>query len=44
MEFINDASAQTGGTLLSYGTFYSTKTNPSIKLNLNSGIYNDSNN
>ena len=44
MQFINDASAQTGGSLLSYGTFYSTKTNPSIKLNSKSGIYNDSDN
>ena len=44
MQFISDASAQTGGSLLSYSTFYSTKTKPSIKLNSNSGIYNDSDN
>ena len=40
MEFINDASFQTGGSLLSYNTFYTTKVKPTIKLNSNSGIYN----
>ena len=44
MQFISDAAAQTGRSLLSYNTFYSTKVNPSIKLNSKSGIYNDSNN
>jgi hypothetical protein len=44
MEFINDASFQTGGSLLSYNTFYTTKVKPTIKLNSNSGIYNPSNN
>ena len=44
MQFINDASTQNGGSLLSFSKFYSTKTNPSIKLNSNSGIYNPSDN
>ena len=44
MQFISDASAQTGGSLLSYNKFYTSKTNPSIKLNSKSGIYNDSDN
>ena len=44
MEFINDVSAQTGSSLLSYNTFYTTKVKPTIKLNSNSGIYNPSNN
>ena len=44
MEFINDASLQTGGSLLSYNTFYTTKVKPTIKLNSNSGLYNPSNN
>jgi len=44
MQFINDASAQTGGSLLLFNTFYSTKAKPSIKLNSNSGIYNPSDN
>ena len=44
MQFISDASAQTGGSLLSYGTLYSTKAKPTIKFNSNSGIYNQSDN
>ena len=44
MNFISDTSAQTNGSTLSYTTFYTTKAKPSIKLNLNSGLYNPSNN
>ena len=44
MNFISDTSAQTNGSTLSYTTYYTTKAKPSIKLNLNSGIYNPSNN
>ena len=44
MDFIQDNSAQTGGSLLSFNTIYTTKPRPSISLNSNSGIYNPSDN